>query len=107
MSETKHTPAPWYWCDGEEEKDLPYLTSNAGKICEFGNWEAYYPQCGELPNEADRRLIAAAPELLEALEWLVTIQSIVSIPEAMHSRTYQIAVEQARAAIAKAKGEQL
>lgn len=70
MSETKHTPGPWYWCDGEDKKDLPYLTSESGKICEFGNWEAYYPHCGELPNEADARLIAAAPEMYEALRHL-------------------------------------
>lgn len=49
------------------------------------------------------QLEATNAELLEALEWLVTIQSIVSIPEAMHNLTYQRAVEQAEAAIAKAK----
>lgn len=97
---TEHTPAPWYWCDGEEEKDLPYLTSNAGKICEFGNWEAYYPQCGELPNEADRRLIAAAPELLEVLERCIVVIDNGRVPPP----NLQAA---ARAAIAKAKGEAL
>ena len=48
----------------------------------------------------------AAPELLEALEWLVSIQFLAGAPEAMHKLTYQEAVEQAEAAIAKAKGEQ-
>ena len=51
-------------------------------------------------------LEAINAELLEALEWLVKIQSIVSIPEAMHRPTYQKAVEQARSAIAKAEGDE-
>lgn len=62
---------------------------------------------GPMCNAAEvEQLETMNTELLEALEWLVTVQSIVRVPEAMHSRTYQIAVEQARAAIAKAKGEQ-
>jgi len=45
--------------------------------------------------EANARLISAAPELLEALEWAV---------DNPHDDAYWIS--QARAAIAKAKGEQ-
>ena len=45
--------------------------------------------------EANARLIAAAPELLEAIEWLLN---------ALPSATAHPAIKAARAAMAKAKG---
>ena len=55
-----------------------------------------YPKMGKIVGEANARLIAAAPELLEALEWAV---------DNPHDDAYWIS--QARAAIAKATGEQV
>ena len=105
MSETKHTPGPWYWCDEEGETALPYLTSQTGIICKFGNFAEYYPQCGDVPNEADARLIAAAPELLEALE-AVEIAATMGFASAEILRHDSAIRKGIRAAIAKAKGEQ-
>jgi len=50
----------------------------------------------ELPNEADARLIAAAPDLLAALE------DVVQMYQPAYDPPF---IERARAAIAKAKGE--
>jgi hypothetical protein len=64
-----HTPGPWHWDDGKD-KDMPKLMAPSGKVCDFGNDRQYYPTAGEPPNEADSRLIAAAPDLLKALQML-------------------------------------
>jgi len=60
MKNTKHTQGPWYW-----EQDQ-YL---------FGNDRQFEVLNGTIYNKADARLIAAAPELLEALE---SVEPIVS-----------------------------
>jgi hypothetical protein len=59
---SKHTPGPWVWDFNQET-----LTGNAGEnVMSLGDC---YPDGGE-PNEADANLIAAAPDLLEALALL-------------------------------------
>lgn len=50
--------------------------------------------------DADTRLIAAAPELLEALQSLVTVSGLLL------GNTYQTELTKARLAIAKALGQQ-
>ena len=96
MSEVKHLPGPWFagvLCGpemeetisiGPFEKEVHYEDS----ICEVwhGNYNAV----------ANAKLIAAAPELLEALEGLVD-----SIECAGWHPSH---VEQAKEVIAKAKG---
>jgi hypothetical protein len=57
-------------------------------------------------NEADARLIAAAPELLEALKNLLRVEeSWCSLNEMCNRGDLDAAMEKARAAIAKAEGE--
>ena len=65
---SKHTPGPWRWDDGDCEDDMPRLMAPSGKVCHFGNAMQYYPTEGKPPSNSDARLIAAAPELLEALK---------------------------------------
>ena len=59
--------------------------------------------CGEEPSDADQALIAAAPDLLEALElaWPFFEEDD---GHGANSPAYQHAINKARAAIAKAKG---
>jgi hypothetical protein len=62
MNEIKHTPGPWHWDDTvwdyDPEQQSPWL------VDENDDWVL----CGEIKcNEANARLIAAAPELLESL----------------------------------------
>ena len=82
----KHTPGPWHW-------DNDDLFHGDDKVLDFG--------CGcctdKDPTDADKSLIAAAPDLLEALELMVDTYDDGGWP----SSTLVIA----RAAIAKAKGE--
>jgi len=93
MSKAQHTPGPWTWGksydglygsgSGQDNEVLTYEDYD-------GMWLAYVPQ-----REANARLIAAAPELLEALENLENDDG--SIPD--HAWNL------CQAAIAKAKGE--
>lgn len=70
-----HTPGPWSW-------SFDYTTSDGRKtfslVCdqyEYGilscDGEENSPQCLGPQGEADARLIAAAPELLDALQQFV------------------------------------
>lgn len=75
--EVKYTPGPWTWTKPdkwpnheEHEVWLGSIDHESGTICDFGHNAQYYPSQGEPPNEANARLIAAAPELLEALQAL-------------------------------------
>jgi len=99
MSEANHTPGPWKaWCRSV------YYEGGEWPKSDFLQWEIEGP---EIPDgrgsyyQADAQLIAAAPDLLEALEacletWKTTGVSNGAIEDAK---------QQARAAIAKAKGE--
>ena len=92
---TEHTPGPWEiedhyhfsyrWISGPEHSQLAQVV-----------WcmedEDRSPEC-----EANAHLIAAAPDLLEALEALVLDESKEYIPTRLW--------DAARAAIAKAKGQ--
>ncbi len=80
----KHTPRPWkideQYVRGRKDSDV---------ICQWGNYT----------DEVDARLIAAAPDMLEAL------QRIMAAYETSHSaKTRADAWTQVRAAIAKAEG---
>lgn len=94
----KHTPGPWEWQGCElycTLQDAPYYgygevicpTVKCGQYCQGGSVALGI-------SEADARLIAAAPDLLEALEELCSCDVLT-----------QDLWDNARAAIAKAKGE--
>jgi len=92
----KHTPGPWHVqaiTDGRNIRD----SSNRG-VARAGE---YYGRSSDLnikkdEAEANKHLIAAAPELLEALERIVN--------DSMH-KVHPIASQMALAAINKAIGE--
>jgi len=91
-----HTPGPW---EIESSFDPGYKSISAQKHTALAQvvWcmedEGRSPEC-----EANARLIAAAPELLDALFYLLETSSGVS-----HEQWLE-AMEQARAAILKATG---
>lgn len=111
--ENKFTPGPWQI----------YKDQILGKVVKYF---VIYSKSGEQPivignvgNEADARLIATAPELLETLEEIINCPNSVdkaTVPRAgIDANREQVVLEysislvridKARIAISKAKGEQ-
>ena len=93
MTNTKHTPAPWeYNGDG-------FIVHSRGDICSIDNG-----------NEANARLIAAAPELLAAcrksLPFLRGLRDGLQVASPNHDPKFYepTAIDAIEAAIAKAEG---
>ncbi len=98
---TKHTPAPWKVCPAQKGKlgGIEVATDKAWLERELICMMPHGPEQAQA--EANARLIAAAPELLAALE--IIMESIVW----QGGVTYKIKdgnLEAAREAIAKAQG---
>lgn len=104
----KHTPAPWSVIPAREyEGDDDSLTgsyaspasiegADGNPVCEFGTLEG----SGCLyENEADYHLIAAAPEMLEALYQYVSDLRFPPVGDSIERR-----IARAEAVIAKARG---
>lgn len=94
MSAAKHTPGPW-WATETGIRD------RGGYICHTRPAQRYLGQDERFEKEtkeraANKQLIAAAPELLEALQDMVSDRDCLS----------EATVNFARSAIAKALGEQ-
>lgn len=67
MNETKHTPGPWGILDVDLYKTM---RAEVGYHTEGEQWVpiASITGCGPYERDANARLIAAAPEMLEALK---------------------------------------
>ena len=103
---SKHTPGPWA-VERDAEGRLHVVEGDFLDVAEVGYLSGPDP-------EANARLIAAAPELLEALEQLFRIGEFYSSAiehdnYGEHGRKMDLAewATLAQAAIAKAKGEQV
>ena len=103
----KHTPGPWVVGASDFLDQWVCIDAPSGDPdLDYKSWEgiAMAYGCEESPSEglkkanANARLIAAAPELLDALEELLAATK--------HLAPCQATAEKARAAIAKAKGEE-
>ncbi|MBW3095668.1 hypothetical protein [Pseudohoeflea coraliihabitans] len=111
MTESKHTPGPW----GAERAAFPVFEAydfairasvGHGPVV-IGEAFGRATQTVYLPAEANARLIAAAPDLLEALEGLLAkYTELVSSGDCgSWDPEKESEVIAARAAIAKAKGD--
>ena len=107
MTDTKHTPGPW----GHTKHKRTVLVTDA-----HGNFIAAVKPVSKFgiagTDEGNTHLIAAAPELLKALEETVNQLATLQIDKRTqygwsNERTNMVSASllQARAAIAKAKGE--
>lgn len=98
-----HTPGPWRWKLGGHTEDLPELVGAGGEmVLWLGNDASYYPTAGIEPDEADARLIAAAPDLLEALRRIEMLDRRVYAGTEVEGWNWDEAIFAARDAIIKA-----
>jgi hypothetical protein len=111
MSESKHTPGPWraQLREGYVEQ---WEVDGQWEVVATGETELWIADAASHIgcDEANARLIAAAPELLEALEHLAAIAGTgllhrQSLDKQGMVELFEEARAAARAAIAKAKGE--
>lgn len=103
MSEAKHTPGPWW--DTESG-----VRDRGGYICHTRPAQRYPDQDERFEKEtqeraANKRLIAAAPDLLEACQAIIKYDEGDPDDCAALMLDYASAVEAARAAIGKATGD--
>lgn len=102
-----HTPGPWSYTlsrsTSDDEHDVYEIHGNESKL-PLHTWVASARTCQVEPEiaEANARLIAASPDLLAALEKFVGTCDRGNPQDFI--RNIGIACEQARAAVAKAKG---
>jgi hypothetical protein len=103
----KHTPAPWFAWRNSSYWEISAKNSNPEKFSfDIGNVCASSPgdRDGGL-QEANARLISAAPELLEALEEVTGILEMVLGVAGGYPTEADGPAIKARNAIAKARGE--
>ena len=92
---SKHTPGPW-----EVSEFSAHVLANETAVCKFESIHGMYPNY-----TTNARLIAAAPELLEALKDLLeSAYPPHELDDTPHD-FYDAAKKKARAAIAKAEEE--
>jgi hypothetical protein len=94
---TKHTPGPWLY-SRENSSFMNIIETDGTHIFDMG---ALINSTGHSNLEANARLIAAAPELLEALQGVTRILEAFSYTTTL-GKTQAQRLEAARAAIAKA-----
>ena len=97
MSTTKHTPGPWRYYTESQPDGCPIVGSGGPMVAMLAHSVNHPDQSDEA--NANAYLIAAAPELLEALECLLAAVEQHDTPLTDPERIA------ARSAIAKAKGE--
>ena len=94
----KHTPGPWTAKQDTANGNDRFIIS--GRNGAFGHWQGWAADgvTTEEEDEANARLIAAAPDLLNMLRRMADETAGGGVP-------CLLTLEQARAAISKARGE--
>lgn len=104
MKNSMHTPGPWRAVGFSPDRVHPYVEDSEGRsICAV---RARYRTMEEFKRaEADARLIASAPELLEACKAIAAYQALIESDATTGLiEAYARAFEGASAAIKKATG---
>jgi hypothetical protein len=108
---TKHTPGPWKACKDHEDFNGPYFDIEPEDLDYYQN-KPYVRICSKDGNvttnhdlfefqEANAKLIAAAPELFEALELCIKTWRNPNYS----NEDFHLCFDKAEQAIKKAKGE--
>ena len=105
MSEAKHTPGPWTISDDHGQRWIETTAGNDDTIAQVFRRNNSVSAARDIEYTANAHLIAAAPELLEALKEITSdyadrfdLDSLSTNPGIKSS------IKQARTAIAKATG---
>ena len=101
MTNAAHTPGPW---DFDDYADHVSYFSDATKRKGDYDFRVEFPD--EMPKaeaEANACLIAAAPELLEALEDMAELVEANLVTHEVHDNAWQEVFDKALAAISKAR----
>lgn len=128
MKEREHTPGPWSYRQGDDHSGYEIDADNGSgprdwlglaRVEMFIDFDDDGNETRRKYKEeslANARLVAAAPELLEALEetakymqlyqWLVDDIEDTNKPRTLDADGYNFAYKAARAAIEKAKGQE-
>ena len=103
MNKQTHTPGPWHVEHPFQEEGVYVSTKSTALVAKLYEPDKYAWHGDRVESiEANARLIASAPELLEALLALYHVSA--DLPD---GKAYAEAAEQARAAIAKATGTEV
>lgn len=105
--ETKHTPGPWKYGWETDAREWGIVTDRRGGIVANVNTSTgpdatSAPAMRVMPCEANARLIASAPELLEACEGLVEEIDAARMETLCQGSEWVAKLAKARAAIARA-----
>nr|DAP28018.1 MAG TPA: Ead/Ea22-like protein [Caudoviricetes sp.] len=104
MNEFKGTPGPWKVEDNGYFYDINAVRGTVGNVCSSISWFDNDEHRGPVAI-ANAQLIAAAPELLEALQLLMAEQTGGNKSCGHNGFTCMCSYNKARAAISKALGE--
>ncbi|WP_311271269.1 hypothetical protein [Sphingobium sp. WCS2017Hpa-17] len=99
-ADLKHTPGDWRM--GRTSTRESALVGPSGSVIAYAAWDGGSGCHLAIPNEADERLIVAAPELLEALTDAMEALAMCRPQTGHGARCQSDAMLKARAAIAKA-----
>lgn len=109
MSEAKHTPGPWrlpHFVSEDSGCDCGYIFANDDRMGAVASVHFHKRECDDNPPKdeakANARLIAAAPDLLEALKAVAALDEC----EAHFEDAFERLLPQIRAAISKAEPSQ-
>lgn len=92
---TKNSPAPWSVLPADEGESFQVVDSANNYVCKVNRHRAGNPVSDE--NKTNASLIAATPELFEAVQSLLDV-----MPRAVKLERKVNAMERARAIVAKA-----
>lgn len=115
MEEKRFTPGPWFvqddeWTDGDDANITSDFRSDNSIVpvaqISGGGSESGYDVDFSLEQKANARLIAAAPELLEALQDMVTLVKSRCYPQPDKPSSDWGRAEAAESAISKALGKE-
>ena len=104
MTQFKGTPGPWEVEDNGYFYDINAVRGTVGNVCSSATWFDNDEHRGPVAM-ANAQLIAAAPDLLEALQNMIGAFDNPIVRRKLPSDFNSEAIQSARAAINKATGE--